>query len=257
MNIHPTAIVSPDVNIGEGATIGAYSVIGRQVRIGSNTAIASHVVIEAGTEIGENCQISQFSCIGGVPQDLKFKGEITRVVIGNFNNIREFVTINRATVDDIGVTMIGDHNLIMAYCHVAHNCHLANNIVLANGTNLAGHVIIEDYAVVGGLTGVHQFTHIGAHSMIGGASAVNKDVPPYVTASGNHARLYGLNLIGMKRRGFSAEVLQALKDSYRIIFRSSMLLSQAIAQVRNDVPDFVEVRHFLDFIQKSKRGVCR
>jgi UDP-N-acetylglucosamine acyltransferase len=257
MNIHPTAIVSPDANIGEGATIGAYSVIGRQVRIGSNTAISSHVVIEAGTEIGENCQISQFSCIGGVPQDLKFKGEITRVVIGNFNNIREFVTINRATVDDIGVTMIGDHNLIMAYCHVAHNCHLANNIVLANGTNLAGHVIIEDYAVVGGLTGVHQFTHIGAHSMIGGASAVNKDVPPYVTASGNHAKLYGLNLIGMKRRGFSAEVLQALKDSYRIIFRSSMLLSQAIAQVRNDVPDFVEVRHFLDFIQKSKRGVCR
>jgi UDP-N-acetylglucosamine acyltransferase len=257
MKIHPTAIVSPDANIGEGATIGAYSIIGRQVRIGSNTAIASHVVIEDGTEIGEKCQVSQFSCIGGVPQDLKFKGEITRVVIGNFNNIREFVTINRATIDDIGVTLIGDHNLIMAYCHVAHNCNLANNIVLANGTNLAGHVIVEDYAVVGGLTGVHQFTHIGAHSMIGGASAVNKDVPPYVTASGNHAKLYGLNLIGMKRRGFSTEVLQALKDSYRIIFRSSMLLSQAIAQVRNDVPDFAEVRHFLDFIQKSKRGVCR
>lgn len=257
MKIHPTAIVSPDANIGEGTTIGAYSIIGRQVRIGSNTVVASHVVIEDGTLIGENCQISQFSCIGGIPQDLKFKGEVTRVVIGNFNNIREFVTINRATSDDIGVTMIGDRNLIMAYCHVAHNCHLANNIVLANGTNLAGHVIIEDYAVVGGLTGVHQFTHIGAHSMIGGASAVNKDVPPYVTASGNHAKLYGLNLIGMKRRGFSAEALQALKDSYRIIFRSSMLLSQAIAQVRNDVPDFVEVRHFLDFIQKSKRGVCR
>jgi UDP-N-acetylglucosamine acyltransferase len=257
MKIHPTAIVSPDANIGEGATIGAYSIIGRQVRIGSNTAISSHVVIEDGTEIGENCQISQFSSIGGVPQDLKFKGEITKVVIGNFNNIREFVSINRATCEDIGVTMIGDHNLIMAYCHVAHNCHLRNNIVLANGTNLAGHVIVEDYAVVGGLTGVHQFTHIGAHSMIGGASAVNKDVPPYVTASGNHAKLYGLNLIGMKRRGFSAETLQALKDSYRIIFRSSLLLSQAIDQVRRDVPDFVEVRHFLDFIQKSKRGVCR
>jgi UDP-N-acetylglucosamine acyltransferase len=224
MKIHPTAIVSPDANIGEGATIGAYSIIGRQVRIGSNTAISSHVVIEDGTEIGENCQISQFSSIGGVPQDLKFKGEITKVVIGNFNNIREFVSINRATCEDIGVTMIGDHNLIMAYCHVAHNCHLRNNIVLANGTNLAGHVIVEDYAVVGGLTGVHQFTHIGAHSMIG---------------------------------GFSAETLQALKDSYRIIFRSSLLLSQAIDQVRRDVPDFVEVRHFLDFIQKSKRGVCR
>jgi UDP-N-acetylglucosamine acyltransferase len=257
MKIHPTAIVSPDAVIGEGSSIGAYAIIGRQVRIGSNTAIASHVVIEDGTEIGENCQISQYSCIGGVPQDLKFRGEITKVVIGNFNNIREFVTINRATCEDIGVTMIGDHNLIMAYCHVAHNCLLRNNIVLANGTNLAGHVIVEDYAVVGGLTGVHQFTHIGAHSMIGGASAVNKDIPPYVTASGNHAKLYGLNLIGMKRRGFSAEVLQALKDSYRIIFRSSLLLSQAVDRVRTDVPDFLEVRHFIDFIQQSKRGVCR
>ena len=257
MKIHPTAIVSPDAYIGEGATIGPYSIIGRQVRIGCSTAISSHVVIEDGTEIGENCQIAQYSCIGGVPQDLKFKGEITKVVIGNFNNIREFVTINRATREDIGVTMVGDHNLIMAYCHVAHNCHLKNNIVLANGTHLAGHVIVEDYAVVGGLTGVHQFTHIGAHSMIGGASAVNKDVPPYVTASGNHARLYGLNLIGMKRRGFSAEVLRALKDTYRIIFRSSLLLSQAFDQVRTDVPDFIEVRNFLDFIQQSKRGVCR
>jgi UDP-N-acetylglucosamine acyltransferase len=257
MKIHPTAIVSPDAVIGDGSSIGAFSIIGRQVRIGSNTEISSHVVIEDGTEIGENCQISQYSCIGGVPQDLKFRGEVTKVVIGNFNNIREFVTINRATCEDIGVTMIGDHNLIMAYCHVAHNCLLRNNIVLANGTNLAGHVIVEDYAVVGGLTGVHQFTHIGAHSMIGGASAVNKDVPPYVTASGNHAKLYGLNLIGMKRRGFSAEVLQALKDSYRIIFRSSLLLSQAVDQVRTGVPDFLEVRHFLDFIQQSKRGVCR
>jgi UDP-N-acetylglucosamine acyltransferase len=257
MKIHQTAIVSPDAVIGEGSSIGAYSIIGRQVRIGNNTAISSHVVIEDGTEIGENCQISQYSCIGGAPQDLKFRGEVTKVVIGNFNNIREFVTINRATCEDIGVTMIGDHNLIMAYCHVAHNCLLRNNIVLANGTNLAGHVIVEDFAVVGGLTGVHQFTHIGAHSMIGGASAVNKDVPPYVTASGNHARLYGLNLIGMKRRGFSVEVLQALKDSYRIIFRSSLLLSQAVDRVRTDVPDLLEVRHFLDFIQQSKRGVCR
>lgn len=257
MKIHSTAIVSPDASIGEGATIGAYSIIGRQVRIGRNTSIASHVVIEDGTEIGENCQISQFSCIGGIPQDLKFKGEVTKVVIGNYNNIREFVSINRATCEDIGVTLIGDRNLIMAYCHIAHNCHLGNNIVLANGTNLAGHVIIEDYAVVGGLTGVHQFTHIGAHSMIGGASAVNKDVPPYVTASGNHAKLYGLNLIGMKRRGFSADVLLALKDSYRIIFRSNLLLTQAIAQVKENVPDFDEVRHFRDFIYKSKRGVCR
>jgi UDP-N-acetylglucosamine acyltransferase len=257
MQIHPTAIVSPDAVIGEGSSIGAYTIIGRQVRIGDDTAIASHVVIEDGTVIGSNCQVSQYSCIGGIPQDLKFKGEITRVVIGDFNNIREFVTINRATSEDIGVTQIGDHNLIMAYCHVAHNCLLRNNIVLANGTNLAGHVIVEEYAVVGGMTGVHQFTHVGAHSMIGGASAVNKDVPPYVTASGNHAKLYGLNLIGMKRRGFSVQTLQALKDSYRIIFRSNLLLSEAVAQVRRDVPDFLEVRHFIDFIEQSKRGVCR
>lgn len=257
MNIHPTAIVSPEAGIGENVTIGAFSIVDRGARIGSNTVLASHVVIEEGTEIGENCRISQFSVIGGAPQDLKFQGEVTKVIIGNNNSIREFVTINRATREDIGVTLIGDHNLIMAYCHVAHNCHLKDHIVLANGTNLAGHVVIEDYAVVGGMTGVHQFTHIGAHAMIGGASAVNKDVPPYVTASGNHAKLFGLNLIGMKRRGFTPEVLQALKTAYRIIFRSGLLLSQAAEKVEREVADFPEVRNFLEFIKRSERGVCR
>lgn len=257
MNIHPTAIVSPEAEIGADVTIGAYSIIDSGAQIGNHTVIASHVVIEAGTEIGENCRISQFTCIGGLPQDLKFQGEITKVIIGNHNNIREFVTINRATREDIGVTIIGDHNLIMAYCHVAHNCHLGNHIVLANNSHLAGHVIVEDYAVIGGMTGVHQFTHIGAHSMIGGASAVNKDVPPYVTASGNHTKLYGLNLIGIKRRGFSPATLQALKDAYRIVFRSGLLLSAACERVRSEVADLPEVRHFLDFIINSPRGVCR
>ena len=257
MKIHPTAIISTDAVIGEGAEIGAYSIIGKGVSIGSNTTIASHVVIEDGTEIGEHCQIAQFSCLGGIPQDLKFKGEVTKVVIGNHNRIREFVTINRATSEDIGVTIIGDHTLIMAYCHVAHNCQLGNRIVLANGTNLAGHVAVEDYAVIGGMTGVHQFTRVGAHSMIGGASAVSKDIPPYVTASGNHAKLYGLNLIGMKRRGFAPEALQALKDAYRLVFRSGMLLSQAIERTKKELGEFKEVQHFLAFIQESKRGVCR
>lgn len=257
MKIHPTAIISSAAEIGENVTVGAYSIIERGARIGNNTVVASHVVIEAGTEIGENCRISQFTCIGGVPQDLKFRGEETKVIIGNNNNIREFVTINRATREDIGVTMIGDHNLIMAYCHVAHNCRLENRIVLANNSHLAGHVIVEDHAVIGGMTGVHQFTHIGAHSMIGGASAVNKDVPPYVTASGNHAKLYGLNLIGMKRRGFSPEALQALKEAYRIVFRTGLLVSLAIERVRKEVADLPEVRHFLDFIINSPRGVCR
>lgn len=257
MNIHPTALISPTAEIGEDVTIGAYSIIERGARIGNHTVIASHVVIEEGTEIGENCRVSQFTAIGGIPQDLKFRGEVTKVIIGNFNNIREFVTINRATREDIGVTKIGDHNLIMAYCHVAHNCRLENHIVLANNSHLAGHVIVEDYAVIGGMTGVHQFTHIGAHSMIGGASAVNKDVPPYVTASGNHAKLYGLNLIGLKRRGFSPEALQALKDAYRLVFRAGLLVSQASERVSKEVADLPEVRHFLDFIVNSPRGVCR
>jgi UDP-N-acetylglucosamine acyltransferase len=257
MKIHPTAIVSPDTYIGEGVEIGAYSVVGSGVRLGNNTVIASHVVIEDDTDIGENCQISQFSSIGGIPQDLKFQGEKTKVIIGSYNKIREFVTINRATSADIGLTKIGDHNLIMAYCHIAHNCQLGNKIVMANGSNLAGHVLVEDYAIIGGLTGVHQFTRLGAHCMIGGASAVSRDVPPFLTVSGNRARLYGLNLIGMKRRGFQEETIKALKIAYRKIFRSGMLLSQAMEQVRKEGNDIPEVRHLLDFIQASKRGVCR
>jgi UDP-N-acetylglucosamine acyltransferase len=257
MKIHSTAIVSPDADIGEGVEIGAYSIIGRGVRIGDHTIVSPHVVIEDDTHIGEHCRIAQFSSLGAIPQDLKFKGEESKVIIGNYNNIREFVTINRATREDIGATIIGDHNLIMAYCHVAHNCQLANHIVLANTTNLAGHVIIEDFAVIGGLTGVHQFTKIGAHSMIGGMSAINKDVPPFVTASGNHVKLYGLNLIGMNRRGFKEETIKALKLAYRIIFRSNLLLSLAINRVKAEVEDIPEIRHFLEFIQNSKRGVCR
>jgi len=257
MNIHSTAIVSPDAVIEEGAEIGPYSIVGKDVRIGKNTTLASHVVIEDSAQIGENCRIYQFASIGGIPQDLKFRGEDTRVYIGNNNTIREFVTIHRGTIEDIGKTVIGDNNLIMAYSHVAHNCQVMNNTILANATNLAGHVTVEDYAILGGMTGVHQFTRIGAHAMIGGASAVNKDVPPYVTAWGNHAKLYGLNLIGLKRRGFSESTIKALKNAYRIVFRSGMLLSQAVEKVRAEVEDIPEVRQFIEFILASKRGVCR
>ncbi|MEQ8163617.1 MAG: acyl-ACP--UDP-N-acetylglucosamine O-acyltransferase, partial [Smithellaceae bacterium] len=181
----------------------------------------------------------------------------TSVVIGNFNTIREFVTIHRSTTADIGVTVIGDHNLIMAYCHVAHNCKLGNNIVMSNGATLGGHTHIEDYAIIGGLTGVHQFSRIGAHCIVGGASGVNKDVPPYTTAAGNHAKLFGLNLIGLKRRGFSEETINALKKAYRILFRSHLLLNAAIEKVEAEVEDFPEVRHFVKFIKESERGVCR
>ena len=257
MNIHPTAIVSPHANLEEGVEVGPYTIIGADVHIGKNTIIGSHVVVEDHTDIGEDCRIFQFSSLGGAPQDLKFKGEKTRLIVGNHNTIREFVTINRATSADIGVTIIGNHNLLMAYCHVAHNCKLGNHIVMANAATLAGHIHVEDFAIIGGLTGIHQFTRIGAHSIIGGASAVTKDIPPYIMAAGNHAKPYGLNTVGMKRRGFKEETITALKEAYRLIFRSSLLLTVAIERVKNEVADTSEVRHFIDFIQKSERGIIR
>jgi UDP-N-acetylglucosamine acyltransferase len=257
MNIHPTAIISPDATLAEGVEVGPYSIIGPDCHIGKNTSIGPHVVIESHTDIGEGCRIFQFASLGGAPQDLKYRGEATRVVIGNYNTIREYVTINRATTADIGVTLIGNHNLLMAYCHVAHNCRLENHIVMANAANLAGHIHVEDFAIIGGLSGVHQFTRIGAHCIIGGASAVTKDVAPFVMASGNYAKLFGLNTIGLKRRGFTDETIQALKKAYRIVFRSSLLLSLAIKKVEQEVEDLAEVRQFLAFIKDSKRGLCR
>jgi len=257
MKIHPTAIISPDCELADGVEIGPYAVIGPDVHIGENTVIGSHVVIEAHTDIGARCRVFQFASIGVQPQDLKFRGEATRVVIGNDNTIREFVTIHRATVSDIGVTIIGDHNLIMAYSHIAHNCKLGNHVIMVNAANLAGHIHVEDYAIIGGLTGIHQFTRIGAHCIIGGASAISKDVAPYLLVSGNRARPHGLNLIGLKRRGFKEGTIRALKDAYRLIFRSSLLLRTALEKVRNEVEDCPEVRHFVEFIEQSKRGICR
>jgi UDP-N-acetylglucosamine acyltransferase len=257
MNIHPTAIVSCDAHIGEGVEIGPYSIVDADVNIGKNTVIGPHVVIKSHTDIGEECRIFQFCSIGEAPQDLKYKGEVTRVIIGNHNTIREFVTIHQATVADIGVTMIGDHNLLMAYSHIAHNCKLGNRIIISNAVNLAGHVHVEDFAIIGGMSGVHQFTRIGAHCIVGGASAVAKDIPPFVMASGNFATLYGLNMIGLKRRNFKEETIRALKEAYRIVFRSSLLLSAAIEKVKQEVPDLPEVRQFIEFISTSQRGICR
>jgi UDP-N-acetylglucosamine acyltransferase len=257
MNIHPTAIISPDARLAEGVEIGPYTIIGPDITIGKDTVIGPHVVVEAHTDIGERCHIYQFTSIGAAPQDLKFQGEKNRVVIGNDNTIREFVTIHRATSSDIGVTIMGDHNLIMAYSHIAHNCKLGNHVIMVNAANLAGHIHVEDYAIIGGLTGVHQFVRIGAHCIIGGASAVTKDIAPYLMAAGNHATTHGLNIVGLKRRGFSEESIQALKEAYRLIFRSSLLLRDAVAQVRSTVTDCPEVRHFIDFIEKSERGLCR
>ncbi len=257
MSIHPTAIISPDAEIAAGVEVGPYSIIGPSVTIGKGTRIGPHVVIESHTDIGEDCNILQFASIGAPPQDLKYQGEETRVVIGNANTIREFATIHRATSADIGVTMMGDHNLIMAYCHIAHNCKLGNHVIMSNAANLAGHIHVEDYAIISGLSGIHQFTRIGAHSIVGGCSAVTKDVPPYVMAAGNMAKLYGLNLIGLKRRGFPEETIGALKDAYRIVFRSGLLLATAVDRVKKEVPDLPEIRHFITFIEASERGILR
>lgn len=257
MKIHPTAIISPDAKLAEGVEVGPYSIVGPDVNIGRNTVIGPHVVIQEQTDIGENCKIAQFCSIGGDPQDLKFRGEKTRVIIGNNNNLREYVTINRSTTADIGVTVIGDNNLIMAYCHVAHNCKLGNNIIMANAANLAGHIHIDDYAIIGGLTGIHQFTRIGCHSIVGGASALAKDLPPYLMAAGNHAKLFGLNLVGLKRRGFKEENIKQLKQAYKILFRSSLLLKTAVEKVRSELEGTPEIRTLLEFVEKSERGICR
>ena len=257
MKIHPTAIISPEAVIGEGVEVGPYAVTGPKIKIGKNTVIGPHVVIQSHTEIGENCRISQFSSIGGPPQDLKYEGEETWLVIGNNNIIKEYVTISRATTKETGVTRIGDNNMIMAYCHVAHDCQLGNNIVMSNAANLAGHVHLEDYVIISGMTGIVQFAKIGCHAFVAGASGVNKDVPPYVLVSGNFAKPYGLNVIGLKRRGFTDETIDALKEAYKIVYRSSLLLSQALDKIERDVKPLPEIVKFVDFIRNSERGICR
>lgn len=257
MKIHPSAIISPHAVIAGGVEIGPYSVVGPDVSIGENTRIAPHVVIEGPTEIGRDCSIFQFASLGADPQDLKYRGERCKVVIGNNNTIRECVTIHRGTAADIGMTIMGDNNLIMAYCHVAHNCSLGNNIVMSNAANLAGHVTIGDHVTIGGMTGIHQFCSIGSYAMVGGASAVANDVPPYVIVSGNRAKLYGLNLIGLERKGFPPETVKALKEAYRILFRSSLLLKDAIGKLRGELAAIPEVNHLIEFVEKSQRGVCR
>jgi len=257
VNIHSTAIVHPKAQIAEGVSIGPYSVIGEQVTIGKDTRIASHVLIEGWTTIGERNQLHSFSCIGTPPQDVGYKNEETYLIIGNDNVIREFATVHRATKKADRKTEIGNKNYLMAYSHVAHDCKLGNSIIMANSAGLAGHITIEDYAILGGIVGVHQYVRIGAYAMIGGQSAIVQDIPPYVSAAGNRAQLYGLNTIGLKRKGFSDEVISDLKKAYKIIFRSGMTIDEAIKKVADEFPGCKEVNYFVDFMRHSKRGVTR
>jgi len=257
VNIHPTAIVHPRAKIAEGVEIGAYSVVGEHVSVGKDTRIASHVLVEGWTTIGERNQIFSFSSVGTPPQDIGYKNEETYLIIGNDNVIRESATVHRATTKEDRVTVIGNNNFLMAYSHVAHDCKLGNHIIMANSVGLGGHITVGDYAILGGIVAVHQFVRIGAYAIIGGQSAVPQDIPPYVSASGNRAKLYGLNLVGLKRRGFSEQSIANLKKAYRIIFRSGLILEEALAKVKAELGDSPEAMHLMEFMKNSKRGITR
>jgi len=256
--IHPSAIVDPKAEIDRGVEIGPYSIIEKDVLIGEGTRIGPHVVIREGTTIGKRCQIFQFSSIGEAPQAVAYKGEKTSLIIGDDNIIREFVTLHRGTVKGGGKTVIGHRNFFMAYSHVAHDCQIGHQVVMANGATLAGHIVIEDYAVIGGLSAIHQFCRVGAHAFISGLTGVVLDIPPYMLAAGSRAKLFGLNTVGLKRQNFREETIRALKTAYRIIFRSGLTLEKAIKKVEeSEIFQIPEVEHLIRFIQQTKRGICR
>ncbi len=257
MEIHPTAIIHPRAKIEAGVKIGPFSMIGENVRIGKDAAIDSHVVIDGWTEIGDRCRISSFVSVGAPPQAMRYHGEPTKVMIGRDNVIREFVTINRGTAEGGGETVLGNGNLIMAYTHIAHDCKVGDQVIMANASTLAGHIEVGDFAIVGGLVAIHQFVRIGCYAIIGGASAIPKDIPPYMMAAGNRAKLFGLNSVGLKRHQFPEPTVAALKQSYRIIFRSHLTFKKAAQRVEAEVPDLPEVRNLLEFLKNSKRGFCR
>jgi UDP-N-acetylglucosamine acyltransferase len=256
VQIDPTAIVHPRAGVGAGTVIGAHAVIGEHVVVGRNCRIGVSAVIDGWTEVGDETQIFPFASIGLIPQDLKFQGEQTRLVIGRRNIFREFVTIHRGTRGGGGVTEIGDENVFMAYAHVAHDCRIGRNTIFANGATLAGHVLVEDHATIGAFSGVHQFCRVGRHAFIGGFSVVTKDALPYAKTVGNRARIYGLNTLGLIRRGFSADVIARLKRAYRYLLQSKLNTSRALVQIEQDpAVRCAEVQYLVDFIRSSTRGV--
>jgi UDP-N-acetylglucosamine acyltransferase len=255
--IHETAVVDRHAELDVDVEVGPYSVIGPGVRIGKATKIKSHVVIEGRTAIGDGNLIFQFATVGSIPQDLKFKGEPSELVIGSHNIIREYVSLNPGTAGGGMVTRVGDHNLFMMYCHIAHDCILGNRNIIANGATLGGHVVIQDHVIVGGLVGIHQFVNIGSGAILGAGSMVSKDVPPFCNATGDRARLRGLNTEGLRRRGFDPTKIDALRKSYRIIFKSKLKTKDALDKVRREVPLFPEIEDLVSFVANSQRGICR
>jgi UDP-N-acetylglucosamine acyltransferase len=252
--IHSTAIVDPEAELGEGVTVGPWALVGPDVQVGDRTAIGPSVLIERDTTVGADCRISKGAVLGTDPQDLKYAGEKTFLTVGDRTVIREFATLNRGTAAS-GSTSVGSDCLLMAYTHVAHDCRLGDHVVISNAVNMAGHVEIGDWAIVGGLTPIHQFVRIGTHAFVGGGSRIAKDVPPYCRAAGSPPKLYGLNSVGLERRGFSADVRSSLKKAYRILFQSNLNVTQGIAQVEQEMESLPEVQVFLGFIQGSERGI--
>lgn len=255
--IHPSAIVAPGAELESGVEIGPYAVIGPRVRIGKNTWVGPHVVIDGHTTLGSENRIFQFASVGAIPQDKKYRGEDSRLIIGNRNTIREFATLNPGTTGGGMVTRVGDDNLFMVYSHVAHDCLIGSQVILANSAALGGHVTLEDYVTIAALAAVHQFARIGESAYIGAGSMVSLDVPPYCLASGDRAHLYGLNVIGLKRRGLQPPQLAALKKAYRTFFTEGFPLKDALARVHQERPSFPEVAHLAEFIACSQRGICR
>ena len=256
--IHPTAQIDPGAVIGRNVAVGAYSVIGADVEIGEGTVIGPHVVVEGPTRIGRENRISQFASIGGAAQDKKFSGERTELVIGDRNLIREFVTINRGTGEGGGVTRIGDDNWLLAYVHIAHDCQVGNRVVFSNYSALAGHVEIGDWVIVSGYAGVHQFCKVGAHAFIGMGCLVGSDVPPFVMmANEQHGRPRGINSEGLKRRGFDASRISAIKRAYRTLYMAGLSLPEARAQLETQAQDSEDVREMLEFLDRSERSLAR
>lgn len=255
--IHPTAIIHPDARLAADVSVGPYAIIGEKVTIGAGTTVGPHAVIDGWTEIGCNNRIFQFASVGAIPQDLKFHGEETWLRIGDRNTIREFVTLHRGTADGGSETVIGSDNLFMAYAHVAHDCRVGNHVILANAATLAGHVQVDDHAILGGLSAVHQFTRIGCHAMISGGAMVNQDITPYTIAQGDRAQPVGINLVGLKRRGFDETTIRSIKNAYKLIFRSGIRMEEALEQLAADAADNQPLQAFIEFIRNSQRGIAR
>ncbi|MEQ1601716.1 MAG: acyl-ACP--UDP-N-acetylglucosamine O-acyltransferase [Methylophilaceae bacterium] len=255
--IHPTAIIDPKAELDPSVEVGAYSIIGENVRIAAGTRIGSHVVIDGHTTIGHNNQIFQFSSLGAAPQDKKYNGEPTTLEIGDNNTIREFCTFNRGTAQDKGATRLGNDNWVMAYVHIAHDCQIGNHTIFANNSSLAGHVDVQDYAILGGFTLIHQFCKVGAHVITAVGTVVFKDIPPYVTAAGYDAKPHGINAEGLKRRGFSAETITQIKRAYKVLYRKGLSLEEAKLELAELVVDCPEINTLLAFLNTTTRGIVR